>query len=295
MKRLARFAVLIPLLSAGPLLAAGQEDCPACAGWNIPQEPFRVHGNTYYVGTEGLSAVLITSEEGHILIDGALPESAGQIEANIRALGFRIEDMRLIVNSHAHFDHAGGIAELQRLSGAEVAASAWSAEALQEGGIMEGDPQFGLGIPFAPVLNARVIEDGETLTVGPLAVTPHFTPGHTPGGTSWSWQSCEGEDCVNIVYADSLSPVSAEGFRFTDRPQGVADFEESFAALESISCDILLTPHPGFAALLEKAAQFHDGAPNPFVDPDACDAYAADMRAWLQRRVAEEESAINRP
>src|SRR5271169_5339295 len=117
-----------------------RSSCANCAAWNKPQKPFRVYGNTYYVGTHGLSSILVTSDAGHVLMDGALPESAPQIVVGIRSLGFRIEDVKLIVNSHVHFDHAGGLAELQRLSGARVVASPWSAEVLRKGGVEIGDP-----------------------------------------------------------------------------------------------------------------------------------------------------------
>ncbi|HEX8117590.1 MAG TPA: MBL fold metallo-hydrolase, partial [Pyrinomonadaceae bacterium] len=137
-------------------LASGQSGTPAsscddCPVWNAPQKPFRVYGDTYYVGPHGLTSILITSKSGHVLIDGALPESASQIADNIRALGFRVEDVKLIVNSHVHFDHGGGIAELQRLSGARVAASPWSAEVLTKSGVGKGDPQFGVVRPVALV------------------------------------------------------------------------------------------------------------------------------------------------
>ncbi len=147
------------LASAASLAAQNTDSsaCPSCATWNAPQHPFRVFGNTYYVGTHGLGSILITSDSGDILIDGALPESPPSIVANIRALGFRIEDVKLILNSHAHFDHAGGIAELQRLSGARVAASPWSADVLKAGGMGRGDPQYGSLLPIAPVANVSVI------------------------------------------------------------------------------------------------------------------------------------------
>src|ERR1017187_1255799 len=125
--------------------------CKSCPEWNMPQEPFRIYGNTWYVGTHGLSSILITSGTGHVLIDAALPESVAQITTHIRSLGFRVEDVKLIVNSHAHFDHAGGIAELQRLSGARVVASPWSAEVLKKGGVGRGDPQSGTIRPIARV------------------------------------------------------------------------------------------------------------------------------------------------
>ncbi len=149
----------------------------------MPQQAFRIYGNTYYVGTHGLSSVLITSGTGHVLIDGALPESAPLIAANIRSLGFRIEDVKLILNSHAHFDHAGGIAELQRLSGARVAASQWTADVMRKGEVPRDDPQFGALRPIARVARVETLKDNETLNAGAVSVTAHLTPGHTPGGT----------------------------------------------------------------------------------------------------------------
>jgi metallo-beta-lactamase class B len=157
----------------------------------MPQQPFRIYANSYYVGTHGLGSVLITSEAGHVLIDGALPESVPQIVANIRSLGFKVEDIKLIVNSHVHFDHAGGIAEPQKLSGARVAASRWSAEVMEKGAVPRDDPQFGVIVPIARIARMRTFKDGETLNTGGVTVTAHLTPGHTPGGTSWSWRSCE--------------------------------------------------------------------------------------------------------
>jgi len=236
------------------VIAAEPSECPACAEWNMPQEPFHIRGDTYYVGTEGLSSILITSEEGHVLIDGALAESVHLIASNIETLGFRIEDVSLILNSHAHYDHSGGIAELKRLSGASVAASAWSAQAMRLGTTPLGDPQFGVGLSVEPVTDIRIINDEEHLTVGSITLTAHFTPGHTPGGTSWAWRSCMGRECLDIVYADSLTPVSADDFYFTRSeayPNAIADFDMSFAMLENLPCDILLSPHPGFTGLFE--------------------------------------------
>ena len=137
----ARFAILLFLLSSG-FLGAQQASlpCPHCQVWNKPQAPFRIYGNTYYVGPHGLSSILITSDSGHVLIDGALPESVTQIVANIHLLGFRIEDVKLIVNSHVHFDHAGGIVELQDLTGARVLASEWSTAVMTKTDVGRGDP-----------------------------------------------------------------------------------------------------------------------------------------------------------
>ncbi len=216
----ARSALAAALASATPVAAAPLQpdppiECRDCAAWNEPLEPFRIHGSTYYVGTAGLAAIMVSTEDGLVLLDGALPQSAARIEESIRKLGFRTEDIRLIVSSHAHYDHAGGIAALQRASGAVVAVSAPSAIAFR-GEPATDDPQFTLGSTrFPPVSNLRIIGDRETQRVGGTAFTPHFTPGHTPGSTTWTWQSCEDAVCVNIVYADSLNAVSADEFRFT--------------------------------------------------------------------------------
>ncbi len=271
-----------PLTRAYPASA-----CRSCAGWNQPQAPVRLHGNTYYVGTRGLTALLITSPQGHVLIDGALPNSAPLILQNVRALGFDVRDIRLILNSHVHYDHAGGMAALQRASGARVAASVPSAGVLERGTSAVGDPQHGELLDFPPVRNVRRFQNGETLRVGPIAVTAHLTPGHTPGGTTWTWRSCDGEGCLDLVYADSHSAISADGFRFSDSrayPSAVADFERGFRTLEALPCDILITPHPSGSSLWERLER----GPGGLIDREACKRYAAAGRQGLARRLQAE-------
>jgi metallo-beta-lactamase class B len=268
--------------------------CSSCATWNVPHRPFRIYGNTYYVGTQGLSAILVTSNEGHVLIDGALPQSAPLIAANIQALGFRIEDVKLILNSHDHFDHAGGIAELQRRSGARVAASASSADVLRRGASGSDDPQYAIALKFPPARVSEVIADGETVHVGPLAMTAHTTAGHTPGGTSWTWRSCDGGHCLDIVYADSQTPVSADGFFFTRSaayPSAIADFEHGFSTIEGLRCDVLLTPHPDASDLFARVTARDGGDASALVDPTACKRFVAAARKRLAQRIATERAA----
>ena len=295
--RLSLLAVLafpMPLVAqAGSIAPVSPADtaCSICAEWNAPQHPFRIYGNTYYVGPHGLSAILVTSSEGHVLIDGALPESAPSIAANIEALGFGIEDVKLILNSHPHFDHAGGVAALQQASGASVAASPASAPVLERGAAGPDDPQYGVLRSFPAVRDVRVISDGESLRVGSLVLTAHFTPGHTPGGTSWSWRSCEEGRCLDLVYADSQTPVSADGFFFTRSetyPTALEDFERGFSALEQLSCDILLTTHPAASQLWERIVARQRGAADALVNPDGCKRYAAAARQQLAERVRSE-------
>jgi metallo-beta-lactamase class B len=292
-------SLLVPVASAAgrPALKADRpKECESCVVWNAPHEPFRIFGNTYYVGVAGLSSVLVASDEGLILLDGGLPQSAPIIDANIRRLGFRTEDVRLIVNSHAHFDHAGGIAALQRVSGASVAASASGARALERGEPPADDPQSAFGKEanrFPPVKRVKVVADGETLRVGKLAVTAHLTPGHTPGSTTWTWRSCEAARCLEIVYADSLNPVSAPGFRFTGDAAHFSiteTFRRSISTVGGLPCDVLLAVHPGFAGLEEKLKRRREQpGSEPFVDPTACRTYAADAGKRLDQRIEEEK------
>jgi metallo-beta-lactamase class B len=271
-------------------------DCGACAAWNVPIPPFRIFGNAYYVGTAELAAILIAGDDGLVLLDGALPQSAPLIDRSIAELGFETADVRLIVNSHAHFDHAGGIAALQRATRAQVAANPRSAEALRAGKPTSDDPQFAVadnGFPRVP--DVRIVRDGETLTVGDVEITAHFTPGHTPGSTTWSWRSCEGSRCLDVVYADSLNPVSADSFRFSSTPSIVESYERSIRAVESLPCDILLSPHPGFFGMQEKLRLRGTGEPDVFVDANACRAYASAARARLTQRLEQERAPASQP
>jgi metallo-beta-lactamase class B len=290
-------SVLIVLISQAALRPDPPKECDDCPRWNAPREPFRIFGNSYFVGVADLSSVLIVSDNGMILVDGGLPQSAPLIDANIRKLGFKTENVRLIVNSHAHFDHAGGIAALQRASGGTVAMSAAGARALEQGLPTPDDPQYGLGpefMSFPPVKNVKIVADGEVIKVGDLAITAHLTPGHTPGGTTWSWRSCEGQRCVNVVYADSLTPVSAPDFRYTGsaNPGLVDTFRRTIAKVAALPCDIVVSAHPGFMNMDGKLkARATKPAKDPFVDPDGCRTYAAEATKRLDARVAEEKKA----
>ena len=289
--------------------------CSDCDEWNQPREPFRIFGNSYFVGTMGLSAILITSDRGHILLDGGLSQSAPVIDANIRKLGFKTEDVKLIVNSHAHYDHAAGIAALQRATGAIVAATASGAKALQRGENTPDDPQYGFGHAanaFPPVKTVRVVKDREVIEIAGLAIQAHDTAGHTPGSTTWTWRSCATSAkastfakatadktaakqvrCLNMVYADSLTAVSAPGFRFTGdgkTPSRVDKFRRSIATVAALPCDIVITTHPSATNLdgkLKRRAE--KPAVDPLIDPQGCKALAAAATRTLDARISEEK------
>ena len=290
-----------PSAPATPPAADPPNRCESCDEWNQPQAPFKLHSRSYYVGVRGLSAVLIETSDGLILMDGGLPQSAPLIEGNIRSLGFKVEDIRLIVNSHAHYDHAGGIARLQRDSGASVAASASGAAALRTGMPVPDDPQFGKDGKdgaFPRVSEVSVVKDNEELRLGDTTITAHLTPGHTPGSTSWTWKSCEGSSCLDMVYADSLTAVSLDGFRFLgDKThEDISEtFRRSIAKVEALPCDIMLSTHPGASSLFERLKRRESSpVPDPLIDKQACRVYAANARKNLEERVRTERAATAR-
>lgn len=264
--------------------------CDQCDNWTEPQDPFRIHGNTWYVGTAGLSSILIETDDGLILLDGGLPQSAALIDANIRNLGFDTRDVKAILVSHAHYDHAGGVAALQRFTGAAVFTSFLGAESLASGRLSEDDPQYIADSDegsFPAVRDVIAVGDGEIVTIGAVDIRAIYTPGHTPGGTSWTWQSCALNTCYDVVYADSMSAVSATGFEFTS--SGVADkLVASAGKIADLDCDILLSPHPFFFGMQDKLERLDKG--NPFVNNVACLMYADTSLEWLERRLEAERS-----
>jgi metallo-beta-lactamase class B len=262
--------------------------------WNDPQEPFALFGDTYYVGTRGLSAVLITSPQGHILIDGGSPESAPMIAAHIRQLGFKVEDVKFILNSHDHFDHAGGISDLQKLSGAVVLASVQGEKVLRSGQPSKGDPQYGDLSTIKPVANTRAVTDGEVVKLGPLAVTARYTPGHTQGGVSWTWRASENGKSAAMVYADSLNAFTAKPFRYSDSksyPTALTDIKKSIATVAGLDCDILISAHPGVSGLFERLAKQAKLGNAAFIDRQACREYALAGTERLNKTLAAEAAA----
>jgi metallo-beta-lactamase class B len=290
--RLLSSVCLVLSLVVAPAGAADRGIDPA--NWNAPQQPFRIFANTWYVGPHGLSSILVDTGQGLALFDGDLPESAPLIEAHVRALGFRMRDIKWILNSHAHGDHAGGIAALQAASGAQVLASKDGARELALGGADRGDPQYGAIPDYPPVRQVRVVRDGETLRLGDVAITAHYTPGHTPGSTSWTWTSCKGGQCLRMVYADSLTPISAPGFRFNDHPRYVAAFRYAIATVAALPCDVLLTPHPDASGFWDKLARRTSATDvAPLVDAGACRTYAATATKMLDARLVRERVKSN--
>ena len=275
-----------PVQSAGPLFA---RYCKEFDDWDKAAPPVRIHGNTYLVGTCGISSILITGTDGHILIDGGTEAGADVVANNIRDLGFKLSDVRILLHSHEHFDHVGGTARLQQLTGAQLFASPAAAKVFETGAAGAGDPQAGMHKPFASAKVDRVLRDGETVLLGNLMLTAVATPGHTPGALSWHWVSCDGGVCRNIVYADSLSAVSRDNYRFSDHPQYLAAFRASIAKVAALECDILVTPHPSASGMIKRMAA------RSFEQENGCRDYAAALAKALDQRLAKEAGAAEAP
>lgn len=249
--------------------------------WLAPLPPERMFGKTWLVGFGGLSVALIDTVDGLVLVDGALPQAAPMILANVRAAGFDPRDIKYILSTEPHYDHGGGLAALARDTGATVIASARGADGLRAGAMTADDPQLAYGGTWPAVERVRVMADGEVLTLGDTRITAHATPGHTMGSMSWSWQACEARACKTILFASSLNPVSADGYRYTSAAGKlfVAGFEESYLKMEAMPCDILISAHPDNAG----AGRFND-------KPGACRAYADRSRGLLAKRLAGEKA-----
>lgn len=269
-----------PIEESGPQWARA---CGDSTDKDQPAPPVRIHANTYLVGTCGVSAILITGSDGHVLIDGGSERGAELIAANIRSLGFRMRDIRFLLISHEHPDHAGGIARLQQLTGATLVASAAAAPVLGSGVASAGDPQAGVNTPFPAASVGRIIGEGGDIRLGNLRLFAMATPGHTPGAMSWRWESCDGGVCRTMVYADSLSPISRDGYRFGDHPDYLAAYRASLARIAESRCEILLTPHPAASAMKARMT-----GRQPLFDEGGCRSYAASLTRRLDERLAKE-------
>lgn len=261
------------------------DTCKDWDEWDKPAPPFRIFGGTYYVGTCGIAAILVTDDDGHVLIDTGTDEGAKVVLANIEKLGFDPGSVSTILMSHEHFDHIGGIARIQAATGGKIVASEDAAKVLRTGLPGEGDPQAESGHPPFPAIanSVDVIDPDAAAHSKAWRFTPIFTPGHTPGALSWQWRECEGDECRWLVYADSLSPISADHYRFSDHPDYVAAFRTGLADLSKTRCDILITPHPSASEMLARMR-----GENGLMLPDGCSWYPERIEARLDKRLAEE-------
>ena len=232
--------------------------------WNQPVKPFKVIGNVYYVGATEVSSYLITTSEGHILLDSGFLETVPQIQKNVAQLGFRFQDIKILLNSHAHSDHAGGMARLKELTGAKLMVSEGDVAQLARGG--KDDPNFGDRFLFPPVTVDRTLRDGDTVKLGDVVLTARLTPGHTKGCTTWTMKVRDGVKLYDVVFVGS---TTAPGYKLVGNdkyPDIVQDYERTFSLLKNLPVDIYLAAHGSAFDLLEKMKLVGQSPQNPFID-----------------------------
>ncbi|HTX15829.1 MAG TPA: subclass B3 metallo-beta-lactamase [Candidatus Baltobacteraceae bacterium] len=271
----------LAILLAVPAAAQAQANEQSRA-MNQPVPPFHIIGNIYYVGASDIASYLIVTRHGDILLDGGFVETAPQIEANIRTLGFKLSDVKILLNSHEHLDHAGGLAELKRLTHARLVAMAQEVRTLES------------GKSFPAVTPDRIIHHGSTVTLGGVTLTAHLTPGHTPGCTTWTMLTKDNGKPYHVVFVGSASVLP--NYKLIDRPgspatyPGIeADYEKTFRVLKSLPCDVFLGAHGSFYSLVQKReAMSKHPAQNPFIDPAGYQAYVAHAEAAFQAELRRE-------
>jgi metallo-beta-lactamase class B len=251
---------------------------------NQPVKPYHVIGNIYYVGASDVTSFLITTPKGHILLDSGFFETVPQIKQNIAELGFRLTDVKILINSHAHYDHAGGLALLKQLTGATLMASGADAALLAAGG--KGDFHFGDRLAYEPVKSDRILRDGDEVELGGVKMVAHLTPGHTKGCTTWTIKVKEGLKEYNVVFVGS---TSVPGYKLVDNANYAQIFDDyywTFQTLKSLPCDVFLGSHGSFFSMLEKSKLLAQGKrPNPFIDPGGYKRFIEETR-----RAFEDES-----
>jgi metallo-beta-lactamase class B len=298
MRKLLPILLVVSLGSLGPAPAGAQKD-PQSRSLNQPAEPFRILGNLYYVGASDVTSFLITTPEGNILLDGGFEETVPLIRENVKKLGFRMEDVKLLLNSHSHFDHAGGLADLKRITGAKLVAMDADAPLLARGG--KGDFRFGDELAYPPVAADRIVHDGDIVTLGGTTLTAHRTPGHTPGCTTWTMKVRDGGKSYDVVFlgSDTINP----GVVLTNNPkypQIAADYARTYEVLKKLPCDVFLASHGSFFDLKGKAERLRTRrtpeTPNPFIDPQGYREHVKEREEIYRRQLAaEEERATARP
>ncbi len=259
--------------------------CKKWDEWDKAGPAYKIYGNSYYVGTCGISAILITGDNGHILIDGATETGADIILSNIRTLGFNPKDIKTILHSHEHHDHVGGFAKLQAATGANIIASKAARYTLETGKISTKDPQFGTHDDMQPVNVSSIIAHEHVITTDARKIIAIETPGHSPGALSWAWQECENGQCLSLVYADSLSPISNDTYKFSDHPNYVKNYHKGLAYLSQLQCDILLTPHPSASHMIDRIKQDKN-----LLNNSDCTQYTEALSTRLNKRIQEEKN-----
>lgn len=278
-------AAALPVLLAGITSATELDPLPQLEAYKVPKSwrqpvaPLRIAANTWQIGTEGITALLLTGREGAILIDGGMAQTADHLLANLRVLGLQPADLKLILHSHAHADHVGSLAAVQRATGARIATNAESALLMARGGA--NDIHFGDGILYSPIQADRILHQGEEVALGNLHLRVHFIPGHTPGSMAWTWQDIVDGNKTQLAYVDSLSAPGYQLINNTRYPDIVQDYQTSFERVRNLPCELLITPHAAASGWL-----FENTATQK--TPLSCKHYADKAERKLQAQLEAE-------
>jgi metallo-beta-lactamase class B len=287
MKNLTR-AVLVTLIFAGGAFAQTTPD------WTNPFTPYRIVGNVYYVGSQGLASYLITTPQGHILVNSSLESSVPMIRASIEKLGFRFGDVKILLISHAHWDHCAGSAAVKELTGAKYMVMDADVPEIEAGG--KGNFQYGdsPASRYQPTKVDRILHDGDEVKLADTVLTAHLTPGHTKGTTTWTMKAKEGNKAYNVVIVGS--PNVNAGYKLVNNalyPQIASDYERMFQVLKSLPCDVFLGAHGNYYGMEAKYARMNEGAANPFIDPEGYKSYVAEREQTFRAELAKQKAAAN--
>ena len=279
-------AVVVFIGSACTVIAQNSPD------WTEPYPPFRIAGNLYYVGSRGLANYLITTPKGHILINSDLEENVPLIKASVEKLGFKFTDIKILVISHAHWDHDAASDTIKKLTGARYMVMDADVSVVESGG--KTDFHYGNDSKtfYKPTKVDHVLHDGEKVKLGDTVLTAHLTPGHTRGCTTWTMKVEEAGRTYDVVIIGS--PNVNEGYRLvnnTTYPQIAADYEKMFRVLKSLQCDIFLGAHGDYYGLESKYARFKKDGLAVFVDPEGYKKYVADKEQEFKSKLAKQKAA----
>ncbi len=274
------------------LVFAGSAFAQATPDWTNPFPPYRIIGNVYYVGSQGLASYLITTKEGHILINSSLESSVPLIRESIEKLGFKFGDVKILLISHAHWDHCAGSASIKELTGAKYMVMDADVPEIEAGG--KGNFQYGDSPTsrYQPTKVDRVLHDGEVVKLGDAVLTAHLTPGHTKGTTTWTMKAKEGDRTYNVVIIGS--PNVNAGYKLVNNalyPQIASDYERMFRILKSLPCDVFLGAHGNYYGMEAKYARMKEHAANPFIDPEGYKSYVAEREQTFRTELAKQTAA----
>ncbi len=260
--------------------------------WTNPFSPYRIIGNIYYVGSQGLAAYLITTPQGNILINSNLEKSVPAIRESVEKLGFKFSDTKILLISHAHWDHCSGSAAIKELTGAKYMVMDADVPEIEAGG--KGNFQYGDVVTsrYQPTKVDRVLHDGDEVKLGGTVLVAHLTPGHTKGTTTWTMKVADGGKSYNVVIVGS--PNVNAGYQLVNNklyPQIASDYERMFRVLKSLPCDVFLGAHGNYYGMEAKYALMKEGGANPFIDPEGYKSYIAEREQAFQAELAKQTAA----